>query len=316
MRNPDRGLLTVAVLVLVGVAILGYVAGHGRSASASGVQVRPAFAGSVLLEYSTGWRPAAAAPEIPGLPIARPVVYAPDGDAARAGLISGQLAGGQPAPLPASFLARLRGLPDTEVVDFVETEGYRYSHVSLPGFDRTLTIYAIPSPGGNPTVLACYASAAFAAEMRTCEATATTLSLAGQQHSYNLTPEPAYATQVSGLIGALDRQRVLLRQEMSRRATLATVQQLATRLADDLAGAAASLSALEAPPAAGQAQAALSGAILQARDAYAALGAAAQAGVLESYEAAQKQVYEAEADIGTALQSFALLGYSHAQGGA
>jgi hypothetical protein len=316
MRNSDRGLLTVAAFVVLGVAILGYVAGHGRSASASGRQTRSAFTGSVLLAYGPGWRPAAAAPQIPGLPIVHPVVYSPDGDATRAGLISGRLAGGQPAPLPASLLARLRGLPDTSVVGFVESEGYRYSQVNVPGFNRTLTLYVIPSPGGSSTVLACYASAAFSVDMRICEASATTLRLTGQQRSYPLVPEPAYVTRVSRLIGALDRQRVVLRGEMSRRATLATVQRLATRLADDFAAAAASLATLEAPLAAGQAQAALSGAILQARDAYASLGAAAQARDLSSYEAAQKRVYEAEADVDTALESFALLGYSHARGSA
>jgi hypothetical protein len=315
VRTPDRGLLTVAVLVLIGAAILGYKVGHGHPSSASGGHARPAFAGSLLLEYSPGWRQAGTPRAIPGLPLTEPVVYAPEGNSARAGLISGQLPGATPAPLPASLLGRLHVLPDTQVVNFVETEGYRYSEVHLPGLELMLTIYAIPSSVGNTTVLACYAAAGFSAELRTCESTASTLRLAGQQHSFNLAPEPAYAAKVSALVGALDRERLRVREEMSRRATLDTVQQLARHLTASLASAAAALSSLEAPPAAGQAQAALSRAILQAKAAYTALGSSAQARELASYEVAQKQVYDAEGVIDTALESYALLGYAHTSGG-
>jgi hypothetical protein len=315
MRNSDRGvLLTVAVALVLAVAVLGYVAGHHRSASASEVHTRSAYAGNVLLAYSPGWRAAPAAPLIPGLSIAHPVVYAPAGDALRAGLISGELPGGQPAPLPSTFFTRLRGLPHTSVVSFVEGEGYRYSQLQLPGFNRALTLYVIPSAGGSSTVLACYASPALAADLRLCEASANTLRLAGQQQSYSLAPDASYAARTSQLIGALDRQRVALRGELSRSETLGSVTQLAPRLAGAFTAAARSLSSLEAPLAAGQAQAALSAAIVQARDAYTSLGAAAQAEASSSYEAAQKQVYEAEADVNTALESFALLGYSQVPG--
>jgi hypothetical protein len=317
MRNSDRGvLLGVAALVVLAVAILGYIAGHNRSTSASGVQTpRSAFAGNVLLSYAPRWRAAPAAPPIPGLPISHPVVYAPTGDAAGAGLISGQLAGGLTAPLAASFYTRLRGLPEASVVDFVEGEGYRYRKLTLPGFNRMLTLYVIPSPGGSSTVLACYASPALAREMRICEASASTLRLTGQQQSYSLAPDPSYAARISRVIGTLDRQRVLLRGEMSREVTPANVERLAPRLAAAFASAASSLSTLEAPLAAGQAQAALSAAIVQAREAYVALGAGAQAEIVSSYEAAEKQVYEAEAGVDAALESFTLLGYSQQRGG-
>jgi len=312
MHNPYRGRFTAAaVLLLLVVAVLGYVAGHRRSTAAPVQQARPAFAGRVVVEYPSGWQRVAAAPEVPGLTIGHPVAFAPDGNAAHAGLITGQLPGGEPAPLPAAFLARLGGLPQTAVVDFVETEAYRYSQLSIPGFGRMLTLYVIPSPGGDPAALACYASPAFAAYMRTCEQIVATLSLAGQQRSYELTPDAGYAGRVSALVGALDRRRLQLRRQMSRNATLAAVQSLAGRLADTFAAAAASLAALEAPAAVAQAQAALSASLLRAHGAYTALAAATQAGSLASYEVAQKQVYAAEASVDAALESFALLGYPH-----
>ncbi len=309
--NSDLNLRILVAVVLVFVAILGYAVGHAHSAPASGKRTRPAFAASVLLEYPPSWRSAPAAPEIPGLAISQPTVFAPNGNAADAGLVTGQLAGSEPSPLPAAFVAHLTTLPQTEVVDFVETEAYKYSQVSVPGFDRTLTVYAIPSPGGNPTALACYASSGFSADMRTCEQVVATLRLAGQPQSYNLAPDTGYAARLSALIEALDRRRVALRQAMSGQATLVTLQPLATKIADAFAAAAASLSTLEPPPAAGQAQAALSAAILKVRRAYLALAAAAQAGELSTYEAAQTRVNEAESNVGGALESFALLGYSH-----
>lgn len=311
--RSDLNLRVIAGVVLVIVAIVGYVIGH-RHASAAPARspTRPAFASSVLLEYPPSWRMASTAPAIPGLSVASPLVYAPGGEASDAGLMTGQLAGGEPSPLPAAFVAHLGGLPTTEVVDLVETEAFKYSGVEDPGFGRSLTVYAIPTPGGAPTALACYAAPGHQAQLRECEHVVSTLRLAGQPQSYNLTPDATYAGRVSEAIAALDRQRVALRAEISRLPTLAGVQHPAAQLADAYATAAGSLSALEPPPAAGQAQAELSSALLKARSAYAALAAAAEAGDGSTYQAAGTQVDEAESAVDAALESFALLGYAHA----
>jgi len=309
MHTSYRNLPIALVPVLVVVAIIGYMAGHARSRAAPAEKSRTIVAGSVLLDYPSNWRPAGAAPQIPGLSIAHPVVLSPDGDAAHAGLITGQLPGGEPTPLPARFIAHVRQIPDTEVVDLPETQAYGYARLSIQGFSRMLSIYALPSPGGNTTVLACYASVAFSAYMRTCEQIVATLTLVGQQPSYDLTPEPGYAGRLSASIGALDRQRVALRGEMRSGAPPPTVQRLATRLATGFANAGASLALLEPSLATDQTQATLSRSILRARDAYTALAAAATAGSPARFAAARTQVYEAETSVNAALESFALLGY-------
>ena len=295
--------------VLVVVAILGYMAGHDHSRAASGEKVSKISAASVLLNYPSSWQPAAAAPGIPDLSILHPVVLGPDGDAAQAGLLIGQLPGGEPSPLPRRFMARMRSLPYTEVVNLPGTQAYRYARLSVQGFDRNLSIYAIPNPGGNATALACYASAAFSVDMRTCEKIVAALTLVGQQPSYNLTPEPGYARRLSALIGVLDGQRVSLRRDMSIGAAPQTVQRLATRLAAGFANAAASLALLEPSFATGHAQAMLSRSILRTRDAYAALAATATGESPSRFGLARKQVYEAEMSVNAALESFALLGY-------
>jgi hypothetical protein len=203
----------------------------------------------------------------------------------------------------------MRFFPRTVEVGLLNAEAYRYSQLIVPGLERMLTLYVIPNPGGNPTALACYASGGFSADMRTCEQIAATLTLVGQSQSYAVIPEPGYARKVTAAIAKLDVERVALRREMGKRVAPATVQRLATRLANGFANAAGSISLLEPSFVADPAQAALSGALGQARDAYTALAAAANAGSPSRYAAALTQVSEGEASVTVALESFALLGY-------
>ena len=311
MYQSKRKLSILAVVALVVVATAGYAIGHGRQAAAPVEPLlRTASIANVQLDYPASWQQAASAPEIPHLSIAHPVVFAPDGDAANAGLVTGQLPDGEPSPLPRSFVASLHWFPDTEEVDLLNTQAYTYSRVIVPGFSPALTLYVIPDPGGDPTVLACYASAALAADMRTCAQIASTLTLVGQSQSYALTPEPTYAREVSSSLHTLDVERVAARRELSQTAAPSTVQRLATRLANGYANAVASLSAVEPSFVAGQAQTTLSGALVQARAAYTGLAAAAGAESSSGYAAALTQVSGAEANVNAALEDFALLGYA------
>ncbi len=319
MYQQTRSLLPMVALGFVVVAILGYVAGvaakgvsgNGHPRAAPVQQARPASTANVLLESSSGWQQSTVSVVIPGLTISHAVVFAPPGRGSQAGLLTGQLPAGEPSPLPRQFVASLGRLPETQVVNLAHTEAFRYSGLSLPGFARSLRLYAIPSPGANPAVLACYAPAGLSAEMRTCEGIVSSIRLVGQANSYNLTPDPTYAQRVSSSVGPVDRLRVALRREMHLGASLAVVQRQATRLAAGFGEAVASLDRLEPVLVAGQAQAALSRALVQARDAYAALAAAAGAEELSAYETARSQVGEAEANVNTALASFAMLGYAH-----
>ncbi len=134
MYRSPRSLRPIVIPVLVVVAIVGYLVGVHRapapSTAASAQRTRIASGSSVLLEYPAGWQPAASAPAIPGLAIAHPLLLAPGGDSGHAGLLSGQLPAGGSSPLPASFLALVRGIPGTEVVDLVNVQAYRYDRLS------------------------------------------------------------------------------------------------------------------------------------------------------------------------------------------
>jgi hypothetical protein len=308
LRVPNRRFFTLAAPILAAVAIVGYLIGHAHTPSASPVKTRTLSTSRFLLDYPADWRRVAGGPEIPGLPITHAVVLAPGGQASHAGLVAGQLAGGEAGPLPRSFVASLPRLPLTAVVDLLEVQAYRYAQLAVPGFSQSLTLYAIPNPAGNETVLACYAGAAFSDQLRTCDQIVATVTLAGQAQSYDLTPEAAYARELSSSIAGLNGQRLDLRRMMGSGASPAAVAALASRLARKFADTAAGVSTLEPSLVARRAQAALSKAMVTARRAYTALAAAA--GSPPRSQQARRQVYEAEADVNAALADFSLLGYA------
>jgi hypothetical protein len=312
--NAPRSLFPLVALVLVAVAIFGYRAGYRRAPVASSVThretTRTVSGANVLLEYPPGWQPSATVPAVPGLPLAHPLSLAPGGDSARAGLLSGQLPGSEASPLPGRFLALLHGTPHTEVVNLIDGQAYRYSRLSLPGYDRALDLYVILYAGKSPTALACYAAKASSGYLAQCEQIVARLTPIGQSSTYDLTPDTTYASRLGGLIEGLNRERLTLRHEMRAHATPAAVGGFATTLADRFAVTAGSLAALEPPPVAGPTQTALASSILRARDTYRALAAASTAGDQAGYEAALEQVSTAEAGVDTALEGFALLGYS------
>jgi hypothetical protein len=317
MSEANRSLSVLVAIGVVVAAILGYVVGsRGNGSVSSGGQapvpaakLHFASAAGVQLQIPSDWSAAASAPALAGLPLARPVLIAPGGEAAKGGLIAGELPRGEPSPLPASFVTRLHGLPSTDVVGLSRTEAFRYSGLAVPGFDRPLTMYAIPNLGGDSTILACFATAAAPASLGLCEQIVRTLRPASQSGSGNLSPDPEYAHAVSGVVSQLNSARARIRRQMSETESPASVRTLAERLARDFATASALLSPLEPPPVAGRAQAALERAVRGAQAAYAALAAAAGAQDVPGYESALAAVTSAESRVTSALEGFALLGY-------
>jgi len=308
----DRRVLTGAAIALVAVAIAGYVTGHGHARPPEREQTLTASAAGVLLTLPQDWQTVASAPPIPGLTLAHAIQLAPNGETSHAGLIAGEIPGRDPSPLPRDLLDRMRGLPATSVVGLLEVQAYRYTGFHIPGYGSQLVVYVIPNPGAERTALACYASPALLSQMQTCQHSVTTLTLAGRTQSYDLTPQASYAHGLSASIGALESSRLALRRQMISHPAPATLAGVATRLAQSFAKAASSISALQPNLATGQAQSALSGALLSTRAAYAALAGAALAQSETRFAAARERVSDGEASVDDALGTFALLGYQPA----
>jgi hypothetical protein len=308
----DRRVVAALALALAIVAIAGYVAGHGHARAPQREQTLTASVAGVLLTVPQEWQATSSAPAIPGLTLAHPIQLAPNGEATHAGLVAGAIPGRDPSPLPQELLDSARGLPATSVVTLLEVQAYRYTNFSLPGYDGRLAVYVVPNPGGDRTALACYAEPAFASQMQACQHIVATLTLAGRTQSYDLTPQGSYAQGLSASIGALERARLALRRQLGPHTAPATAGRVAARLAAAFAQAASSVSALQPTLATGQAQSALSGALLSGRSAYAALAAAAQASSEPRFAVGRERVGDAEARVDDALATYALLGYQPA----
>jgi hypothetical protein len=301
-------------------AVMGFLLGAtSRSAAPPSITTpvsgKVSGADPVVLEYSApGWSTASQAPAVPGLALADELVLSPGGGAAGTVLIAGRGAKGDPGPLPAGLLARLREPPKAEVVSLLEAQAYRYRRLAPTGFDGELTLYAVPNRNGSGITVVCYArrSPRAYAQLGQCERLVSTLTLAlnSDQYSFDLTPDPQYAQHVSDVVGTVDRERVALRAAMHTRASSVTLSRLARRLAGAFAGASRSLLLLQPPLAAGRAQAALTGALASARDGYLALARASGEGDGTAFSVARARVYATEARFAAALSGYALLGYA------
>src|SRR5215813_1526912 len=102
MLATNRSLSSVVVLGAAIAAIAGYligVQGGGSSGAAHATfptaQLRPTSAAGVLLEAPADWRAPTTSPAIPGLSLLRPAALAPAGESTKAGLIAGELPGGE-----------------------------------------------------------------------------------------------------------------------------------------------------------------------------------------------------------------------------
>ena len=295
----------------IAVAVIGFLAGHRGSHAPPRERTLSASVANVLLQYPSSWQSTTPVTQIPTLAIGHPLLLAPTGSASHAGLIAGQLPAGEPGTLPHAFVALLDRLPATEVVSLLGNQAYRYPRLKVPGFTPEVTLYTIPYPTGETTVLACYAAAGLTAEARTCEHIVGSLTLVSQSQSYDLTPNATYAAELTALIAAVESKRVVLRREMSQQAPSIALQQTATRLASVFAKAAKSLASLEPAQVAGHAQNALGAALARARDAYTAMATAVNEGGPTGVEAARKSIYEAEVAINSSLEDLELLGYRH-----
>lgn len=303
----------MAALVLV--AVCGYLAGHHRVSAGAAEQDPPSLSrvvsgSGLLIEYPVEWEQSRSPASIPGLAVENPVTIVPRGTAAT-GLLSGELPAGEAGPLPAAFLAHLRGVPHAEVVELVSTQAYRYSDLRIAGYNRYFDLYLIPAAGGAERLMACFAPERLTPASQQCERIVSGVALTGPASS-TLTPEPAYAKALSGVIAGLDRERAKARKAMSSSDSAAEVGSESASLAARFATASSGLGTLEPPQVAAAEQSELSLALRHAGDAYSELSVAARAESVSAYDSARSQVATAETAVDAALENFALLGYGTA----
>ncbi len=294
--------------LLLIVAVIGFVLGI-RSPDAPHTALAPktrsAFVANLIVEYPSTWHTTRTPIALPGLQLTHELVLAPDGNAARAGLMAGQIAGTAKTPLPASFLASLGGAPHTEVVQQPYLEAYRYRQLRLAGQPRTVDLYVIPggsetSEQQNATGVACYAEPRLAAYLRKCEQIVAHIALSSPTGAGTLI-DASYARRLDGVIGSLPGERDRLLAAARHARVNAAVSRQAAQLGGRFAAAASSLSSLEAPSNATAAQSALASALGQSAESYRALATG-------STDAAAR-ISQSEAALQGAIAKLAVLGY-------
>ena len=302
----------VAVL-LVAVAVVGFLAGQSR---ASGPEpLREAANAAVTVRYSPapGWRPVADAPQIAGLSLTQPLAFAPGEDPAVVGLIAGELADVGSLPLPHAFLARLGTPPRGEAVELPGVPAYRYERLATISPARRLTVYAIPSSTSPETVTACYAATGGSSSLSACESIAVSMTFSGsasERSAYGeLAPNGGYAHQISAGLGRVEALRSAAATRLRAGVPPTGLAGGASRLAGGLTRVTESLHAVQPPPAAESADAALLRALGSLRDAYQALALAAGGRAQAGYAAARPQLASVERQVDVAMSDFGLLGY-------
>ncbi len=314
MDAPARVVHPLIVIALVLAAVCGYLLGSHRVSTTGAGQTagpsRVATAAGVLLEYPVDWERASAPKSIPGLTLNEAVTLSPRGSS-DSGLLVGMAPAGEAAPLPASFLERLRGVPHAEVVSLVSTQAYRYSALSLPGYGGVFDLYAIPAAPSGMRLMACFAPARQTAAGQQCERIVANVTLTGTA-ALTLTPSAPYSEALAPAIGALNAARGSARRQLAASSSAASVIAPARSLASRFEQASGAVSGLEAPAVAAAAQVALSQALVAAGKVYGELAGAAEAEAVSDYDSARSRVASAESGVDRALENLVLLGYGPA----
>lgn len=309
-RRPGRWLVPGAAAIAV-LAAAAFLAGRsGETAAAPEPLTASASSADVALRAPAGWTrtPSASAAEIPGLGLSSAVALTPDGPPA-AGQQAGVTRAAGSTLLPAALRKRLAApLPRAARVRLGRLEALRYRGIRVRGFDRTLTLYAVPATTGVATV-ACYAppqdAAGFAPR---CERVALTLRLV-RGASYPLGPGAATAAAISRSMSSLNRSRARERRALRRAGTQAGQAQAADRLARAYSAAARRLRAVNASPAITPTVRSAAQAMDAAGRASGRLADAVRADDGASYGDAASQLKSADSDIARRLARLRAAGY-------
>ena len=252
----------------------------------------------------------AAAPEIPGLALQKPISLARA--AGGPGVVAGLVPSGadNAALLPDALAAEIgpEALAARKPVELSgsKLQAFAYEGLQPDGFDGSLTVFAAPSSAGVATVV-CYAPAdaafAFKAE---CESIASSLKLV-QGEGLPVGPSVEYAEQLSGILTPLDKAVKAAGPDLRAAKTQASA---AAAIAAAYGTAEAAVAKLEPQGADASLNAGLGKALKQSGGAYAKLAAAAKKKSKSAYASAQKAVASANTDLKAALAALAAAGYA------
>jgi serine/threonine-protein kinase len=305
-----------AVLVVAGVALVlaaavgAFLVGRGGGEKNEAALDVGATNGTLSLRAPDGWRRQAReqTPEIPGLGLSDRLGLVPD-ELPATGTLSGMTGATGATLLPRAFRKRLAGdLPRAARVRLGAQQALMYRDLRVRGFDRLVTVFAVPTTLGVAT-LTCYAPEALTAALRLgCERVAQTLRLR-RGRAFPLGPDPATARALDDITGDLNRVRRVRRGGLKAAKSPAGQRRNALALARAQGVAARRAGRLDVSPAIADVMGSIAAALRAGQRAYTRVAAAVSAQDAGSYRTASKAVRAADRDVDAQIGRLADAGY-------
>jgi len=302
-QGASPGLIAAGALLVVALAVIGFLAGHSGSGDQPTADARRVAAGPLVVRPPSSWRPAGTAFAVPGLRLQDETALAPGGGAGKGVFAVGMTNAKGATLLPAAFVKRLdKAPPRDDPVGLGDLDAYRYADLQVRGFDRRLTMYVVPTTEGVAT-LACAAPETTAAGfMPDCESAANTLELASGD-AYPLGADPRYSDKLNATIKKLNAARTRNTSALRNAKKAGGQATAAQNLAGAYRTAAGTLAATDVNPELAVKNARVVRALREVAAAYQQLAAAARKLNEGGYRSASKRVTSAEQDLRRALAS-------------
>jgi hypothetical protein len=307
-RPPARQGASPAVLVggallVVALAVIGFLVGHSGSGDEPSADTQRVAAGPLVVGPPSSWRLAGTAFALPGLRLEDKTALAPGGSAANGVFAVGMTNTKGATLLPPALLKRLdKAPPRNDPVGLGDVDAYRYADLQVRGFDRRLTMYVAPTTEGVATLVCAAPEAAAAGFMPDCESAATTLELASGD-AYPLGTDPDYSDKLNATIKKLNAARTRNTSALRKANKAAGQAAAAQKLAAAYRSAARTLAGTDVNPELAVKNARVVRALGEVAAAYQQLAAAARKLNEGGYRAATKRVRSAEGDLRRALAS-------------
>jgi hypothetical protein len=308
-RRGGKAFPIVLVAGAVIAAVIGFLIGGGSGGeeTGGGPPVVAANSASLNLKVPEGWSQQPTVPNVPGLGIADPIAYAPEGRAETVVFGAVPEKADNSTLLSEDLIAAAGGVPeDREAVSLGpdDLQAYRYRDVRLEGVDRPLTVYAVPTTEGVATV-ACLVGAEGTAN---CDAIANTVQL-GSGEPFPVGPNPDYAENINGAIGKLSKSVDKALPRLQRAKTPSAQADAARDLRTAYRSASKTFAGFELSPADRTANAAVVAALNATAGAYGQAAAAAADNDKAAYRKAGQALEKAEKQTNGAITGLARAGY-------
>jgi hypothetical protein len=295
--------------------ILGFMLGGsgGGGDEGGGALTQEAAAPTAQVNVPAEWAALGTVPDVPGLSIAEPVAFAPQGRDGGTAVLVGTVEGDadNSTLLARGFLQAVgNGNPQRGAVAIGSDglEAYRYDNLAPQGFDRRVTVFAAPTTGGVATV-ACLAPPAEAESFSaTCDQIANTLQISSGE-PVPVGPNAAYAGEVSKTIKSLNAADKSGQAKLKGAKTPKAQGAAARSLAGAYDKAAKALQGQELSPADRRANGILVEALQDTSAAYRRAAAAAAKGDKAAFRKASRDVQKGRRAVGAALDGLKKAGY-------